>query len=438
MQQANCSAAEIAISNPKLGASSSPAQDLRIFPYYAGYSAAFAREALLSIPLKPGAVVFDPWNGSGTTTRAAHDLGHQAMGIDLNPAMVIAAKAGMMSSLDATSLLPIAYSLIDSSFPYERFEIDPLLQWLYPDSARTIRHLEAAINHTLVSNSAYIKLNNNEAIDKVSSLAAFFYVALFRTVRRILNDFIPSNPTWVKKPRTQAQRKRPSKKTIQIGFIAEVERLLSAACPPNVEVATDCNPIVLRIGNAENTQLPTNSVDAIISSPPYCTRIDYAVSTSVELAVLRLDDKEFDLLRRSLTGTSTVNIKDAQAEPDWGATCLRFLDRLHSHPSAASKGYYFKNHIQYFKSLSTSIAEISRVLKPNAYCILVVQDSHYKEIHNDVPGVTVEMASMRGLRLDRRLDFTSSRSMVDINGRARKYLNNRKTTESVLVFKQDH
>jgi DNA modification methylase len=438
MQHVNYSAADVSISNPKLGVGSSPAQDLRIFPYYAGYSSSFAREALLSLPLEPGASVFDPWNGSGTTTKVAHHLGHNAIGIDLNPAMVIAAKAAMLSSLDVPSLLPIAQSLVENNFPQDQLDRDPLLQWLCPDSAHSVRSLESAINHTLICNGTYIKLNDNEALDKVSPLAAFFYVALFRTVRRLLVEFIPSNPTWVKKPRSLSHRKRPGKQKIQMSFIAEVERLLGATCTHNTETTASVNKIVLKIGNAENAPLPDKSVDAVISSPPYCTRIDYAVSTSIELSVLRLDEKEFDLLRRTLTGTSTVNIKEAKADPSWGATCIRFLEKLHAHPSSASRGYYYKNHIQYFNSLSLSIAELSRVLKPHAYCILVLQDSYYKEIHNDVPGVAVDMASTNGLQLARRLDFTSSRSMVHINGRSRKYLDNRTTTESVLIFKRDN
>lgn len=41
------------------------------FPYYAGFSEQFARELISSSGLKPGSLVHDPWNGSGTTTYAA-------------------------------------------------------------------------------------------------------------------------------------------------------------------------------------------------------------------------------------------------------------------------------------------------------------------------------------------------------------------------------
>lgn len=438
MQTPAFCATDIAISSPKLYTESATAQEARLFPYYAGYSSAFAQEILSSLSLNSSAVVFDPWNGSGTTTQAAHRLGHKAFGIDLNPAMVIAAKAAMLSPLDLPSLIPIAQSLVDHDDPHDQISEDPLLQWLTPNSTCSVRRIESAINRTLVCNKNYVKLNTNKALSNVSPLAAFFYVALFRSVRHLVADFIPSNPTWIKKPKNPSQRKRPNEQKIKLTFLTEVENLVNSEWALHAIPAKRGNEAVLQLGDAESLTFPDQFFDAIVSSPPYCTRIDYAVSTAVELAILQLNSNEFDSLRRSLTGTSTVGSARDTVDPRWGLICLNFLERLHSHPSKASQSYYYKNHIQYFKSLSRSINEISRVLKPSACCVLVAQDSHYKEIHNDVPSMTIEMASMSGLQLIRRLDFSSSKSMVDINGRSRKYLPNRKTTESVLFFRKSN
>ena len=118
----------------------------------------------------------------------------------------------------------------------------------------------------------------------------------------------------------------------------------------------------------------------------------------------------------------------------WGETCNRFLDKLYSHTSKASKTYYFKNHLQYFASLYASIREISRVLKRDGKCAMVVQDSYYKDIRNDVPKMVIEMARAHGLALQRQETFVSGRSMVGMNKKAREYISGRKTKESVLCF----
>ena len=135
-------------------------------------------------------------------------------------------------------------------------------------------------------------------------------------------------------------------------------------------------------------------------------------------------------------GTSTVNAKAGSINRQWGATCARFLDTVYEHPSKASQGYYYKNHYQYFESLQSSITELTRVLKSQGSCILVVQDSYYKDIHNDVPTIATEMAKHAGMALRRREDFASNRSMVSMNQRAKKYLLSRKTVESVLCFER--
>ena len=38
-------------------------------------------------------MILDPWNGSGTTTYAASQLGYTSRGLDLNPVMNIVARA---------------------------------------------------------------------------------------------------------------------------------------------------------------------------------------------------------------------------------------------------------------------------------------------------------------------------------------------------------
>src|SRR5690349_13474364 len=78
------------------------------FPYYAGYPERFAQQLLESAGLRHGSSVFDPWNGSGTTTYVASRLGLAAQGVDVNPAMVVVARARLLPCSEADSLSPIA------------------------------------------------------------------------------------------------------------------------------------------------------------------------------------------------------------------------------------------------------------------------------------------------------------------------------------------
>ena len=426
---------ELIIDNPKTYADSLRSLEARLFPYYAGYSSSFAVHLLRSLSLPSEAVVFDPWNGSGTTTSAAAQLGYHALGQDLNPVMVLVAKAALLPRSEASSLVPLAKSIIATSrqMTGEGLADDPLETWIMPQNTGFIRRIEAQINRSLASYTHYVKLTNASALSNLSSLAAFFYVALFRATRRLLADFIPTNPTWIKTPETLRHRRRPTEQTVCNAFLAEVVSLSMRLSTITEDLKTD-RRAVITLGNAESVSLPSHSVDAIVASPPYCTRIDYAVATSVELAVLRCSSNDFDGMRRSLMGTSTVPGHPLPVSKTWGGTCLSFLEKLHDHPSKASSTYYFKNHVQYFNSLKTSINELARVLRSQGTCTLVVQDSYYKELHNDVAGMTVEMAEDAGFYLGARKDFASNRSMAVINIRASKYVTKRITTETILCF----
>jgi hypothetical protein len=231
------------------------------------------------------------------------------------------------------------------------------------------------------------------------------------------------------------EKKRPAIAAINNAFVAEVRQLslrMNLQAPRTEEL-----DLKIILGSSEAIPCPASSVDLVVGSPPYCTRIDYAVATAIELAILRYSDETFDALRRDLMGTSTVPASEVEPDRAWGRTCNWFLGQLYSHRSKASKTYYFKNHLQYFQSLYRSIQDIARILRPRGGCILVLQDSHYKEIHNNVPKIAEEMALESGLVLRRKCKFISTRSMVRVNKRAKKYLRSRKNVEAVLCFERD-
>lgn len=426
------------ILNPKRHQDTRGVEDKKIFPYYAGYSLTFADSLLQSMGLAPGSLLLDPWNGSGTSTMVAATQGVCATGFDLNPAMIVVAKASLVSSLDIDSLKPLGKAIAVHAYLAENDLhglCDPLEQWFAPSSARSFRAISNEIFRTLVKeDSAPIEVDYKAIAAKATPLAAFFYVSLFRAARRLLLEYIPSNPTWVKKPASPNRRKLPGSEKIRQIFLEEIAQLVCALQGREKEIPEHLH-IDLRIGNAESMDLETGSVDAIITSPPYCTRIDYAVATSIELAVLGCSEEQYGLLRRALTGTSTVPKKVIDPLAAWGATCNSFLEKVARHESKASKGYYLKNHIQYFDSLSKSIKEIGRVLRPTGRAVLVVQDSYYKDLLNDLPEIVNEMAFQSGLHLERRDDFVSEKNMARINKASKKYGTNRPATESVLSFR---
>lgn len=422
------------VPNPKIGISKLSGR-ASWYPYYAGFSSEFARAALVDSGLPAHSRVLDPWNGSGTTTEAALSLGLNSVGYDLNPAMVVIAKARLLSERTKPSLVPLAREILAKAakLPLARDADDPLTTWLHPTAASAFRQLERSVLSTLVSRESQVPMGA-DGIAKLSDLAAFYYTALFRTLRSRLKAFFSTNPTWIKCPKGSF-RVKVSAKTFATYFLNIVEQMADSL-PAGLSVRP-ARQASIALASSEALPLTASSVDCVLTSPPYCTRIDYAVATRPELAILGFGANRphsFRELRESLTGSTTVPPTLPPPMLKWGAACARFLDSVHQHPSKASDTYYYKQHLQYFHSIYTSLSELSRVVKVGGVCTIVVQDSHYKEVHNPLPQIFVEIAKSLGFKHTRRADFPTNRVFGRLNPHARKYRGHVRAVESVLTF----
>ncbi|MCA1370223.1 site-specific DNA-methyltransferase [Bradyrhizobium sp. BRP14] len=409
------------------------------FPYYAGFPELFARELLQSAKLPRGAVILDPWNGSGTTTYAASSLGLTSIGIDLNPVMIVVARARLLPPSEADHLPPLAATILSharSATP----TLDPsdaLLGWFDTGTAAFIRGIERNIRRSLVGNMT--KSPDAIHLDKISGTAATLYVALFAACRKLVAPFRSSNPTWLRVPKETEARVAAPQIIVARCFAANV-RSMSAALAAKIDAdlpvadmqrSAECK---INLSDTVSMKLGAGSVDFVLTSPPYCTRIDYTAATRIELAVLGpLLSKDARALGKQMIGSTQVPSASIEIDEKWGTTCADFLEALQKHPSKASGGYYYRTHLDYFDKMSRSMERMSDALKPGGHAILVVQDSYYKDLHNDLPKIISEIGGQHGLSLERREDF-HLRSMSDINPGRRSYARPSGATESVLCF----
>ncbi|MEQ7994649.1 DNA methyltransferase [Xanthomonas sp. WHRI 10208] len=397
------------------------------YPYYAGFSPQFVSYVLQSSRLLPAALIADPWNGAGTTTTVAQAEGYRTWGGDANPAMVIVARAKQVSarqlaaSRGAFEAILASRSCRSSTIHSE----DPLLGLLPPGPATEIRSIERSLRNLCAELDSF-----PEIPEEMKPELALMYLTLFRAARSLAKGSKTTNPTW---------HKLSSAEFIELSSEAARAEIVSIWKQLSSDV--DRSDISLGMGTlsaslSQAIPLKDGVVDLILTSPPYCTRIDYGISTIPELAVLGTGKKSFDLLRRSLMGTTTVEKDIGDIDQRWGASCCTFLDSVRSHPSKASSTYYLKSHVQYFKGLFESIEECQRVLKKGGAAVFVVQDSEYKGIRNDLASITVEMFESLGVRSTGRDDFEKRISMRSLNAGSKMYASGAFPIESVLTFKK--
>jgi hypothetical protein len=413
------------IPNPKA------ASEQRWYQYYAGFSEQFVDAALAKLQLPSAALVFDPWNGAGTTTAVAARSGYCAFGADINPALVIVGRARSASlahfhdvwkAKKAFNWSRLARKTTFSSFCFDN---DPLQAWLGPASIRLIRELEYIGLKTFETTAP-----NVFAVDKLKPQTTLWYVALFLTVRKILQPSSGTNPTWIREF-SKSRVLRPRAPTIIDLFCETLEEVGAYIKAVSVEGAWARTQI--SVGNSTSVcSLKSNIVDAVITSPPYCTRIDYAVYCAPELAIIGPRVQiDISKLRMAMIGSPLVG-SGSNEQRDWGGSASEFLDSVWNHPSKASRGYYFNFFLKYFSAMQLSIAELSRVARPNCSAYIVVQGSFYKEIYLDLATILTEMFEAQNWKLISRRDFEVGASFQSLNPKARMYKKDRKAAESVI------
>lgn len=383
------------------------------YRFYAMFCEEFAKYIFERAQLPHGAVVLDSWLGAGTTTAIAAQSGYRAIGVDINPVMVAISLGRTISQRDA---IEAANSIQNKSpGPTKRSVDDPLTKWFTPGAAAAIRTWQTRIDDVFSERG-------------FTAASGFAYSALFHTARVFAQSASSKNPTWTKAPALQ-DRCRFTAREFGVALRSNLQGRVSLCSPRR----NDFQPRI-EVGDATQCPLPASSVDFALTSPPYCTRIDYAVTTAIELALLGISDSSLAALRDRTMGTSTIRPVRPSPLEEWGPTCNAFLDIVRCHRSKSSRSYYLKTFVQYFADLHLAMAELDRCLRSAGQCVMVVQDSLYKGIRIDLARVAIEMAQGLKWQLTERVDFPTARSMRRVNTRSRRYHRDLDSSETVIWF----
>lgn len=405
--------------------------------YYAGFGVGFVEDVIDHLQLCAPATIIDPWNGSGTTTQVAAQRGLPAVGIDINPALVVVGKSKLFRGEDAEGVRELTSQILTEArrTPSSKAPGDPLTQWFTLGTAAHLRSIEQTIQRLLVRPEGAVDLSSAGGLEELSARAASVYVSLFETVRGFLAPFTTSNPTWIKNRGGGAAQLSLQKDRIDELFSSTVINLHQSAQHATFPGGGDGEA---SIGLGSSTAIPVEdaSADACIGSPPYCTRIDYAVLTRPELAVLGMGEGAvWRELRDASIGTSTMTPATLTTDVMWGTYVNELMQSIETHPSKASSTYYRRYFLQYFDSMFRSLTELRRVLHADGPCALVVQDSYYKEIRIDLARCMTEMASQAGWSRFEQIDFRVPWNRAGAHPLSRQYRATSPATESLVIFR---
>ncbi|NCJ08768.1 hypothetical protein GS597_20105 [Synechococcales cyanobacterium C] len=349
-------------------------------PYYAGYSEAFVTSAIEYLAINKSHILLDPWHGSGTTALVASRYKLRTIGCEINPVMNIfsTAKSGFLigqGKLIEKLSQEIEDRVLDSLS--EDRDDDCLLDFMSESLSRGIRTLYLALNSYSYPQTP-LDTRLFKHLEKIPSFfnpfEAFFKSALFITARKLAGYKGGSNPTWVKTLENKAEY------CIE-DIVAEWLRVVDCMIDDlhSAVIPTLDNIIHLPISmDSRKLCIHSNSIDGIITSPPYLTRIDYAMSTRPELLIIN-NSSFLRSIREKTIGAPVIFDKTIKVNPIWGVNCLTVLKQVETHSSKAAQSYYLPNMLQYFRDVELSLRECIRVLKPKSQALIVVQSSYFKE-----------------------------------------------------------
>ena len=405
------------------------------YPYYAAFTEGFV-DGVLTKYMGTCSRILDPWSGSGTTSAVCARRGIGSVGIDINPALTVIAKARLTPLTTRDSLRPIGHHIIKAARSASGQDVarsDLLRVWLRPSAVRQVRAVQESIHRILFADAPPHHPEQMSAlVDKLPVLACFFYSALFATVRQLLERFRGTNPTWILEPKSTRHRISPPWESIARRFEERVAFLSNRIRVPGHEGSTSLPKLVS--GSATKLPFDDDAFDGVLTSPPYATRIDYVRGVLPELAIIGADQQAISALRQMSTGSPVVRGPRTQQGSITSEYARSILGHIRAHPSKGSAGYYWPWLTKYFESLQSGLCEAARVTSKDSKMCVVVQDSHYKELHVDLQTIVTQTMASAGRQVMDRHDYRSRSLLSHMNPGARRHLGRRHNLESLLVF----
>jgi DNA modification methylase len=391
-------------------------------PYYAGYSEAFVESAIRYLGCDRNWLLLDPWGGSGTTGIVAAKIGIPSICLDINPVMAIFAAAKSFQVLSQKQeIVDFLATIKDFIVPLSSFNNEePLNQIFAPETARLIR----SVVEVIPVNKSWKKL------ETINPIRAFYLSVIFVSLRKLSGLKPGSNPTWI--------AKNDNKVTLYPQQLFEEIRTNAVKMLRDIRdfyaVKNEIIPHFSLEGDARNMPLPRESVDAIIASPPYLTRIDYAISTMPEIYLLGGEDL-LSRVRHQTMGAPVITKGEKYQKESWGPTCNFLLDSIKQHPTKAAKSYYWKNIVQYCMDLDKALAEIKRVLKPGGKGLIVVQNSYFKDLEIPLAKIYCEFAVGKGFAAEIVRTERVKNHLARVNSKSSYYKKEKVYYESVISIK---
>jgi len=289
-----------------------------IYPYKGKFHPQMIRALLNIIGLGQGSNVLDPFIGSGTTAIEAQLLGINCVGIDISPLCVLQSKV-------KTESIDVSREIIN----WRRRIRDRVGIPLFSTENKTLDELIESISDEKTRN--FYRMAKLVAISDNVRRGRNFSNALLKNLELMLSSVVDYHQI-------------AEKLNLRLGKMD------------------------IKTGDSRALPLSPNSIDGIVTSPPYSIALDYVVNDAHALKALG------------------YNLPDIREE---------FI-------GVRGKG---KDRVElYNEDIKLSYSEMYRVLKPGRYAVIVIGNATYQGQEVKTVEFTIEYMEVIGFKLVKNID----------------------------------
>jgi DNA modification methylase len=327
----------------------------------------------------PGDVVLDPMMGSGTTIVEALLEGRQAIGFDLDPLAYLLSRV-KSTPIKSEELIKVIELVISEAkaFFIENRRVTRTLQkrfdertrhfvsfWFLPETQRELMSIVLAIENVVDPNiRQFLELTFSSVVVTKSGGVS------------MARDLAHGRPHRV-------ATKIPRNALDQFALRARKN------CKCIASLNINGKPPTLNQIDARSMPLLDETVNLVITSPPYANAIDYMRAHKFSLVWLGRTVRELSELRATYLGAERIGrVPNSTKLPDLVETTLETLAKLDEKRSAIVRKYFIEM-TQVFK-------EIFRVIRCDSAAVIVVGPSTMRGLNMRTHDCLVEIARTCG------------------------------------------
>jgi len=322
-------------------------------------------------------IIIDPFCGSGTTNVEAILNKRNSYYVDVDPIALLLTKV-KTNPIDKEDLrknkdwlIRAIYSINESDIP----EFPNRDYWFEPEVLQDLGVVTRCIN--LIENlhiRDFFSVCLSSILKEVSNAdPKFLYaLAISRKMREQKNRIIDVKGTFVKRVKELVP--------LMIKF--------SKACPKG--------HFVKFLGkDALEIELPDESIDLGVTSPPYCNAVDYPRANQLQIYWFGLWRGKLSELKEHYVGTEKVPAKEYKELHKYGNTRLdEILETIYEVDKRRSYVLY-----KYFTDMRKNFIEVKRILKPRSHYVVAVADNIVRKVSVPTHAILMNLAQEVGFEI---------------------------------------